>query len=411
MTLMLILGVMTATAVALLAVPMLRHARREPDGRRAAENLSVYRDRLHELEAEETAGVLSGTQAEAARDELAAGLLHDVDGDRGAPRSGAGPGRRTVLASALIVALAIPLVAGGVYWQSDTWRVAVGQPLPREPDAIMDLVERLQAVVKDQPRTVPGWVMLGRAYTALNQYAAAATAYDYANRLSGGRSAVLLAQQGEALGLAHGNDLRGRPRALFEQALAIDPRHPKALWYAGVGAFQAGDFAQAAEYWRLLAAQDSLPGDLATALQDRIAEARFRAGTDAPVSEPAAAAVSISVRVTLSPALAGEVPSGATVYLFASAANGPPMPLAVVRRPVSALPLSVTLDDSQAMLAGRTLSAFDRWEITARISLSGSVEARPGDLYARTTLERSALPKTVHLEIDRQVGEQTATTR
>lgn len=60
-----------------------------------------------------------------------------------------------------------------------------------------------------------------------------------------------------------------------------------------------------------------------------------------------------------------------TVFIFARAVGGPPMPLAVLQRPASELPLDFLLNDSQAMSAEMKLSDFEQVTVTARISRSG----------------------------------------
>ena len=49
---------------------------------------------------------------------------------------------------------------------------------------------------------------------------------------------------------------------------------------------------------------------------------------------------SISGRVSLSPALAARVAPGDTVFIFARAAEGPRMPLAILKRTAADLPAS-----------------------------------------------------------------------
>ena len=68
-----------------------------------------------------------------------------------------------------------------------------------------------------------------------------------------------------------------------------------------------------------------------------------------------------------------------TVFIFARAVDGPPMPVAVVQRPASDLPIDFLLNDSQAMTENNKLSMFDRVIVTARISRSGiATEALQG---------------------------------
>lgn len=400
------LALMTLVALVFVIGPMLLHSRRDGDSSRGAENLSVHRDRLRELDNDVRAGLLNADEAESAKNELAANLLADLD-QSGTEEHRNGGGRRAVLISVLIVVIAIPAVAGAVYWSAGTWRVAEGRSAVGAP-SMPAMIAKLKAYLKSQPDDVEGWSMLGRAYSVVGHYADAAAAFGQANRLSGNKSADLLVRQGMALAQAGDGELRGKPRTLFESALKLDPGDARALWYAGAAAYQAGEFGQASTYWQRLKGQGGLSPDVASALTAHINDARAHAGlmplAANGVKKPAAAGgVRIPVEVTLAPALTDAVQAGATLFIFAKAADGPPMPLAVVRRHVSDLPLQVTLNDGMAMTPNAKMSAFDRWVVTARISRSGSPMPSPGDLYARTTVTKASLPATVHLEINQRV--------
>ena len=102
----------------------------------------------------------------------------------------------------------------------------------------------------------------------------------------------------------------------------------------------------------------------------------------APASSSAAAAgkISLTVSVKLAPDLAARVQPHDTLFVFARAVDGPPMPLAVARLQASALPAKVTLTDAMAMTPTLTLSKFAKVEVAARISKSGNAMPRAGDL-------------------------------
>lgn len=89
---------------------------------------------------------------------------------------------------------------------------------------------------------------------------------------------------------------------------------------------------------------------------------------------------SIKVTVKLSPALAGKAAPGDTVFIFARAAQGPKMPLAIVRKQAKDLPVTVTLDDSMAMVPDMTMSSFPQLVVGARVSKSGDAISKSGDL-------------------------------
>jgi cytochrome c-type biogenesis protein CcmH len=93
----------------------------------------------------------------------------------------------------------------------------------------------------------------------------------------------------------------------------------------------------------------------------------------------AAGGASVSGTVTITPELAAKVAAGDTLFVYARPANGPRMPLAVLRGPAKELPKSFTLDDSMAMAAGSTISSAPMVLIEARISKSGGAIPQPGD--------------------------------
>ena len=110
-----------------------------------------------------------------------------------------------------------------------------------------------------------------------------------------------------------------------------------------------------------------------------IAQADAKAAPDTP-QPPAAGGASISGQVVLDGALSGKVAPTDTLFVYAKAIDGPPMPLAAIRARAGDLPLSFTLDDGSAMAQGMALSKFARVKVVARISRLGSPQSQPGDI-------------------------------
>ena len=102
------------------------------------------------------------------------------------------------------------------------------------------------------------------------------------------------------------------------------------------------------------------------------------AAAPAEESQPVAAEISLEVAVSLSDSLPAD--PNASVFVFARAISGPPMPLAVARLRVSDLPAMVTLDDSMAMTPTLKLSSFEQVEVVARVSKRGIANRGSGDL-------------------------------
>jgi cytochrome c-type biogenesis protein CcmH len=105
----------------------------------------------------------------------------------------------------------------------------------------------------------------------------------------------------------------------------------------------------------------------------------------APTAKPtqgktAPGAERIAGRVSLDPGLASQVSPQDTVFIYANAADGPRIPLAIVRTTVDKLPYDFVLDDSMAMNPQMKLSHISAVMVRARISRSGNAMAQPGDL-------------------------------
>jgi len=348
-------------------------------------NAAVYRDQLRELEADLRAGTLAPDQYEKTRLEIEARLIADVgtgDAPAETPRGARG--------AALALGLAIPICALAVY-------LSVGNPSAVLPQAagganphgmtkaqFETSVARLAARMKDNPEDGEGWTMLARSYAVLGRFGEASEAYaKAAARVP--RDAQLLADYADALAMAQGRTLQGEPEKIILRALAIDPDNVKALLLAGTAAFNRSDHPAAIRHWERALKVLPEESDMVQRVQASIAQARSLAGSPGGKTQlakpaPAQGASRVSGVVRLAPELAGKVAPGDTVFIFARAAEGPRMPLAILRKRGSDLPAEFTLDDTMAMAPQMKLSAFPRVVIGARVSKSANATASPGDL-------------------------------
>ena len=375
---------LAAGALAFVLPPLLGRRRTAPAPANDATNVAVYRDQLRELEADLAAGTLARDQYDEARRELEARLLDDVRGSGTGARA-AKPGRLAAVAAGF----AIPLVAILLYFAVGTPNALLPQPAGGNGHAITrqqieSMVDRLAARMTENPDDATGWVMLGRSYAVLDRYPEAVSAYANAVRRSP-PDAQLLADYADALAMAQGRRLQGEPERIIAQALNVDPKNVKALALAGTVAFEKKDFRGAIAHWRKILEVVPPDSDMADSIRDSIADAEKLSGGAAKartVPKPAAAAApgAVSGMVQLAPALAPKVAPADTVFVFARPADGPRMPLAVIRKQVRELPAAFTLDDTMAMATGMKLSDHPRVVVGARISKSGSATPQPGDL-------------------------------
>jgi cytochrome c-type biogenesis protein CcmH len=306
-------------------------------------------------------------------------------------------GRLLIGLSACVLGLAI----AGYAWKGSPGLKPVTAAAAPAPDAeeqaarlqIEAMVDKLAQRLKDKPDDATGWLMLGRSYTVLGRIDDALPAYAKSVALRGD-DATALADYADALATKNGGQATPDSDALVARALAAQPRHLKALALAGTSAFEHADYAGAVRHWEKMA--QVLPPDSPDAprLQASLAEARKRGGIAPPPAmasasaaaptatdaATAAADASVSGTVTLAPALAAKASPTDTVFIFARAAQGPRMPLAVLRAQVKDLPISYKLDDSMAMAPTAKLSGAAQVIVGARISKSGNAIPQPGDL-------------------------------
>ena len=368
MTLFWLIGAaVVAAALGWVLRPLLARKQAAAPSRNAA-NVAIYRDQLRELEADRAAGTLAGEDYERARAELESRALQDAGEPEGAPPRP--DGRR----AAWVLAAAVPIAAAAVYLVVGTPAAIVREAEQQVTAAQVEaMVARLAARLRENPEDVDGWKLLGRSYGVMGRYAEAADAYARAAMRSP-RDAQLLADFADVLAMARGQSLQGEPEQLALRALELEPGNLKALALAGSAAFERKDFAAAASYWERMLAHVQPGSEDARSIEQNVAEARSL------VREKPASSTGVRGTVSLAPKLKEKAAPDDTVFVFARAAEGPPMPLAVARVRVRDLPYRFVLDDSMAMSPAMKLSAFPRVVVAARVSKSGTATAQPGDL-------------------------------
>jgi len=273
------------------------------------------------------------------------------------------------------------------------------------------MIARLSARLQQQPDDLEGWTMLARTYNILERYREAETAYENVLRL-GGESAGLLTDYADAMAMANGGTFTSKSGALLTRALELDPNNVKGLWLAGHWKNQSGMYAEAIDYWQQAASLLPDDGQDKPVITRQIQQAQQQLGiavdseqqaTTSPAAvspDKSASSVTLQVQVSLDPALTAKTSPGDTVFIFARAAQGPRMPLAIVRKQVKDLPVSVVLDDTMAMAPGMMLSGFEEVLVGARISKSGNAMAQSGDLQGSKSPVRPADSASLDIVID-----------
>ncbi|HEX5841342.1 MAG TPA: c-type cytochrome biogenesis protein CcmI [Pseudomonas sp.] len=362
-------GLLLLTALAFLLIPVLRARKVQAEEDRTALNVTLYQERLQELQAQHEAGALNAEQLASGRDEAARELLADTEGMQGARAQRALGGKIP-----LIAALLMPLLGYGLYqhWGAID-EVERAQTFAAQPKTIEEMTARLEASVQSNPESAESWYFLGRTYMAQERAGDAATAFERAVGVAG-REPELLGQWAQALYFAGNKQWNAQLQALTDEALKADPAEVTSLGLLGIAAYESGQFQRAIEHWQQLVAVLPAEDPSRMAIQGGIDRAREQLG--APVADAVpAASQGLSVRVELAAELQSKVQPGDAVFIFARAVSGPPMPLAVKRLSVADLPAEVSLSDSDAMMPQLKISAFEQVQLVARISRSGDATA------------------------------------
>jgi len=399
---------MLALALLFVLLPLLKAA----GGARISERHLIeaaYRTHFEELKNDLASGTLDTDQYETARHELEERMREDLAQAAAIVAAPASDGRTLLVRTALVIGIAVPVAAAGLYaWLGKPEAImatAADTSAAVPPHGVSDaqieaMVQKLANRLKDNPDDLQGWYMLARSLANLGHFEESLKALDQARRLAPNEP-QLMADYADVLATTRGGSLNGEPARLIQKALQLDPNNAKALALAGELEFRNKNYQGAIEYWTRM--KNALPPDtpqqqIAT-VDANINQARAELGlpalpssmptapTQAQTSVPMAPAQggtehAISGVVALSPQLAGKVNSGDTLFIFARAASGPRMPLAILRASAGDLPKAFTLDDSMAMSPAMKLSDFPQVVVSARVSKSGAAMPQSGDLTA-----------------------------
>ncbi len=361
-------------------------------------NISLARQRLQELNDERDRGALDPAHYQQLKTELELALHSDLQ--IAVPTTAIAA--RQSLGLRLLPMLFLAVVSLGVYW-------AVGSPRLADPssegaaqtmrdtgphhsagtgqtDSIETLAAALATRLKREPNDVNGWYTLGRTYMTLGHYSEAAAALrEVFTRVQ--NDADVMVQYADASIMAEQGSISDASFDLIKRALTLNPNEHTGLWLAGMAYESRGDERTALQHWRRLYPLLKDEPEHQNELAAMIAKLERKLGepvSDLPsaktgVERAASGAARVTVQVSLSPTLSGKLSKDYTVFIYARAVKGPAMPLAVVRKRVADLPVTVTLDDSMAMQPGMGLSNFERVKVMARISRSGQAITQSGD--------------------------------
>lgn len=413
-------ALMLAAALAFVLPTLLKNRGADADPANLAQR------QLKALKQAHAAGVLSDAEYAAKRATLGEQMLAAID-------VSPAPSRSTFFA-ALGIALLLPASAIVLYRvigepravdatlaaTATATAAAADAQAPADHSQNMEgAIANLQAKLKQNPDDVEGWTLLGRAYEATERFAEARDALKHAYDLAASDADVTVAYA-EALALSSpSRRIDGESRSLLEKALKAAPENQRGLWLLGISDYQAKKFDAAIATWKHLLSVLPKGSDIIQSVQGQIANAEAERDGRAPPAEAAtansetaeaaapatsdAAGPHLTVKVALDPKLKGKLAPADVLFIYAKAASGPPMPLAIQRMQASQLPATVTLTDGMGMLPNMKLSQFPQVVIGARVSKSGNAIAQSGDFQTLSKPMAVTTMAPIELTIDQVV--------
>lgn len=365
-------------------------------------NQRFYHQRIEELAQDEAQGVVA--ERPLMERELQQTLLADIPP---AQTLQSHSSSRWILLPGLIVLVAVSLgtylKTGGLAQFTGWMQVQQAYPELRvrlmDPGAkplSMEELARLQlglrTALQTEPDNLADWTMLGRLGMVLNNAEMASQAFERALQLSPNDLAL---KQDYAEVLTRSSDPQDNRQASLQlqSLLKVDPQNLRTLSLLAYNAYGQQQYDQAIDAWQTL--QGLLPaGDSRHAMIARsIEKARSDAGQQSR---------QLALTVTLTPEAEKMLPQDGVLYISVSDGDSP-VPVAVKRIPLSHFPLSLTLDDSNAMMPDRLLSAQHQVEVRVRISRDGSANPQPGDWLGLSAVTPWDGHQPIAVEINKQL--------
>jgi cytochrome c-type biogenesis protein CcmH len=389
-------------ALLILLPPILRAQLTDQADDRQKQNIDIARDKKNDLDSQLAQGELNQEEYDNTLLDLQTALALDLENIEA---SDPGQQGRWVV---WLLAVAIPILSFGLYFQLGEYGVIKNPALAQVPvdtraqNQLTDLsVEEIEELIKQRLRNNPedaeGWFVLGKTYMARQKFDKAITAYQRTYDLVGEEPGVMFSLA-DALAMQNDGAMQGEPEQLVRRGLEISPQDPTGLWLAGLAAEQRQDYKGAHALWSQLMPLIQNDPESSTEVRELIQLLEQR---DPQLSASVAVVRILNLSISLADNLRHFAAPGDSVFVYAKAVDGPPMPLAVKRLTVQDLPADVILRDSDAMIQTMKLSSFARVIVGARVSISGNPVAQPGDLFVESGgIDSSNPPPKIELSID-----------
>jgi cytochrome c-type biogenesis protein CcmI len=406
-------ALLTLIALLFIIVPFLKKERVVTITHNAnAQLISIYEQRLVELQADLDNQRIDSQNHSEAIIELKRRLLNELSPEKSL--NSRGDNRIFALTgAAFLIALAgIFYAMTGSQQQIAAWHDAMdnladygqravmqkGEPLTK--NELQAFALALRTKLSQSGDDEVAWMLLGRVALMLNEFDMAKQSFDKTLKINPDNMQALVSYS-QVLLLEGSEENMTRAAGMLSKVLQAQPNNLDAISLLALIAFERKDWLQAkAAFEVLLASMDESDTRYAM-INQRISEIDLQiAQQNVATSGDQLAAQSIQVTVDIDSQLADKQPNNGILFVFAKAAKGSPMPLAVVKLTDYSFPITVELSDANAMMAGLNLSSASEIIISARISNDDSVMPSTGELEGHSQVLASKEVRQVQLNID-----------
>jgi cytochrome c-type biogenesis protein CcmH len=407
-------GLLTFLACLFVFIPVYRMIKRDDKKgdqsshssvSREQENVSIFKERLAELELEKSDNRISDVLFTQRKQELEIALLNDVSVEKVAqipPRSSVSSAFTvgTFVFSFLFIVIfsfwmyqengSKSLVDEYYAMNFDAQELDKAQELARQGD-MSGLLNQLHEKLKSAPDNIEGWQLLARSAMNAQNYSLASEAYLQIISIfekQGENAAPIYGLLAQAKYYESEGKFNSDVDATIQKALSLDENELNSLGLLAIDAFASQRLLEAKNLWlKILSVYPQHPAKASIEAGVQRVNAQLGIEESLPASESALViSASVAVSVSIDDSLKAKLEPSDTVFILAKQVTGsvsnPNIPLAVSRHRVDEFPLTVTLDDSMSMAPIAKLSMAETVMVVARISKSGNPIAQEGDFEA-----------------------------
>jgi len=407
-TFWLIIAVLVIVGLVFVLLPLLKPNAQENVSRQDI-NKAIYHGKVEDLKTDLEKGLLDKDEYDYALADLQKVLLQDAQSEEVKQAS-----TSNNMVITFVIAVSLPVLAIVIYKQVSTGQftnnVNQQQVAATQPQSLESAVATLEQKLKESPDSVEGWKMLGQSYFVMQRYGDAKQAYINALELVNNADPEILVLAAESSAYSNDELFTEYEKSLLKKALAINPKHERALWYSGYAAYASSEYSDAVKHWEVLLSlvPDGRP-QVKDSLIKFLTDARKKAGmpetesmgsgaNESVVHEDTVRTIQVSVQLNAS---VNELANSTdTLFIYARPAQGPKMPMSLTRMTVASLPIEVTLTKEMAMMPNMTIESFDQVEVLARISKSGQAISQKGDLISKGVLVDFTQSNTAAVSLD-----------